>query len=64
MSIDLKRMNKIEIDEKNMYAVCEPYVIFSQLQHEAMKRGLYMMVPGGGAQVSVVNNVTGAGFSP
>lgn len=64
LSIDLKRMNKIEIDEKNMYAVCEPYVIFSQLQHEAMKRGLYMMVPGGGAQVSVVNNVTGAGFSP
>lgn len=64
ISIDLKRMNKIEIDEKNMYAVCEPYVIFSQLQHEALKRGLYMMVPGGGSQVSVVNNVTGAGYSP
>ncbi|MBM2831600.1 MAG: GlcD [Dehalococcoidia bacterium] len=64
ISIDLKRMNKIEIDDRNMYAVCEPYVIFSQLQHEAMKRGLYMMVPGGGAQVSVVNNVTGAGYSP
>jgi len=31
LSIDLKRMNKIEIDERNMYAVCEPYVIFSQL---------------------------------
>jgi FAD/FMN-containing dehydrogenase len=64
ISIDLKRMNKLEIDDRNMYALCEPYAIFSQLQHEAMKRGLYMMVPGGGSQVSVVNNVTGAGFSP
>ena len=33
--LDLRRMNRIiEINEKNMYAVVEPYVISSQLQAE------------------------------
>jgi glycolate oxidase len=33
IQIDLRRMNRIlEVDEKNMYAVIEPYVINSQLQ--------------------------------
>ena len=33
-------MNKIiDIDEKNMFAVIEPYVTAAQLQAEAMKRG-------------------------
>jgi FAD/FMN-containing dehydrogenase len=47
--LDLKRMNDLEIDEENMYAVVGPGVIYSQLQEEAMKRGLYTTVPGGGA---------------
>ena len=39
--IDLRRMNHIiEINEKNMYAVVEPYVISSELQAELFKRGL------------------------
>lgn len=41
VQIDLRRMNRIlEIDEKNMYAVVEPYVCGAELQAEAMKRGL------------------------
>ena len=36
--LDLRRMNRIlEIDEKNMFAVVEPYVIGAQLQAEVMK---------------------------
>ena len=41
IKIDLRRMNRIvEINEKNMYAVVEPYVIGAQLQAELMKKGL------------------------
>jgi len=39
--IDAKRMNKVEIDEKNMYAIIETYVSHTQLSAEAMKRGLF-----------------------
>ena len=35
VKLDLRRMNRIlEINEKNMYVVVEPYVIFAQLQAE------------------------------
>jgi len=50
--VDTKRMNKMEIDEKNMYAIIEPYVTHAQLHAEAMKRGLHMGVTGSGAQGS------------
>ncbi len=41
ISVDLRRMNKIiDIDEKNMVAVIEPYAVAGQIQAEAMKRGL------------------------
>jgi len=43
--IDTKRMNKVEIDEKNMCAVVEPYVSLAQVQAEAMKRGLFIGTP-------------------
>ncbi len=62
--IDLKRMNELYIEEKNMYAVLGPGVIYSQLQEEAMKRDLYITVPGGGGQVSVIANLITAGWSP
>jgi glycolate oxidase len=62
--IDLKRMDKLEIDEEQMYAVVEPGTIYSQLQEEAMQRGLYITVPGGGSQVSVIANHINCGFSP
>ena len=64
MIIDLKRMTDLEIDEKNMYAVCQSGVIYSQLQEEAMKRGLYITVPGGGAQAAVIPNHLTWGLSP
>jgi len=47
--LDLRRMNRIiEINEKNMYAVVEPYVISAQLQAELMKRGFHFNVKGAG----------------
>ncbi len=53
--IDLRRMNKIiEINEKNMYAVVEPYVITAQLQAELMKRGFHLNVKGAGVNCSAM----------
>ncbi|MGD0486457.1 MAG: FAD-binding oxidoreductase [Syntrophorhabdales bacterium] len=53
--LDLRRMNRIlEINEKNMYAVVEPYVIAAQLQAELMKKGLNCNVNGGGAHTSAL----------
>jgi len=60
--IDPKRMNRLEIDKKNMCAIVEPYVTHVQLQAEAMKRGLYNNSPGAGQQTSVMaNNIWGDG---
>lgn len=53
--IDLRRMNRIiEINEKNMYAVVEPYVISAQLQAELMKRGLHFNIKGAGTNCSAM----------
>jgi len=54
--IDLKRMNNLEIDEKNMYAIIEPGIIYAHLQAEAMKKDLYTMLPAGGGGVGVIAN--------
>ena len=55
--IDPKRMDRIiELYEKNMHAVVEPYVCFAELQTEAMKKGLTCPTPLAGAQVSVLAN--------
>jgi glycolate oxidase len=65
--IDLRRMNKIvKIDEKNLYAVIEPYVTGAQLQVEIMKYGLNCHMPGAGPQVSPLASSTsmnGPGFT-
>ncbi len=65
--IDLRRMNNIvKIDEKNLYAVIEPYVSGSQLQVEIMKYGLNCHMPGAGPQVSPLASATsmnGPGFT-
>jgi len=59
VQIDLRRMNRIlEIDEKNMYAVVEPYIICTQLQVEAMKRGLNCHIVGAGANTSPLASCT------
>ncbi len=53
--LDLRRMNRIiEINEKNMYAVVEPYVISAQLQAELMKRGLHFNLKGAGTNCSAM----------
>ena len=53
--LDLRRMNRIiEINEKNMYAVVEPYVISAQLQAETMKRGLHLNLKGAGSNCSAM----------
>lgn len=55
--LDLRRMDRIlEIDEQNMFAVVEPYVVAAQLQAEAMKVGLNNHISGAGAGTSVLAN--------
>jgi len=62
--IDLKRMNKLWLDDKNMYAILEPGVTYAQLHGEILKRGLIACMPGGGGGVSVLANtfVNGMGL--
>ena len=53
IQLDMRRMDRIlEIDEKNMFAVIEPYVIGATLQAEAMKLGLNTHITGAGASCS------------
>jgi glycolate oxidase len=53
--LDLRRLNKIiEINEKNMYAVVEPYVISAELQAELMKRGFNFCIKGAGTNCSAM----------
>ena len=55
VQLDLRRMNRIiDIDEKNRFAIVEPYVICAQLQAEVMKRGLNINIIGAGSSTSVV----------
>ncbi len=55
IKLDLRRMNRIiEINEKSMYAVVEPYVIGAQLQAELMKRGLNCNLTGAGSNCSAL----------
>jgi hypothetical protein len=62
--IDLKRMNKMWLDEKNMFVVLEPAITFAQMHGETLKRGLIGCLPGGGGGVSVLANtlVNGMGL--
>ena len=55
IKLDMRRMNRIiEINEENMYAVVEPYVIHAQLQAELMKRGFTCNVNGAGGITSAM----------
>jgi glycolate oxidase len=58
----MRRMNRIlEIDEKNMYAVIEPYINGATLQAEAMRRGFSTNIQGSGCSCSPLASVTGHG---
>ncbi|MFX1571745.1 MAG: FAD-binding oxidoreductase [Promethearchaeota archaeon] len=65
--LDLRRMNRIvKIDEKNLYAVIEPYVSGAQLQAELMKYNLNCHMPGAGPMVSPLashTSMNGPGFT-
>jgi len=53
--LDLRRMDRIlEIDEKNMFAVVEPFVSCHKLQLEANKLGLYIGKPEVGYSGNVI----------
>ena len=53
--IDLRRMNRIiEINEKSMYAVVEPYVLYATLHAECIKRGLNCNITGAGSNCSAL----------
>ena len=54
--IDFKRMTRLEMDERNMYAIIEPNVTHAQVQAEAMKVGLFNGVPLVGAHMSALAN--------
>lgn len=59
VQIDLRRMNRIlEINEEDMYAVIEPYVVWSTLQAETMKRGLNCVTIGAGGNCSALASIT------
>lgn len=53
ITLDMRRMDHIlQIDEKNQYAVIEPYVTGATLQAEAMKVGLNTTIIGAGSSCS------------
>jgi len=54
--IDLKRMDYLAIDEKNMFVTLEPGIIYAQLMAELTKRDLVIQSVGGGGFSSVVAN--------
>jgi glycolate oxidase len=57
--LDLRRMNRlIELNEKDMYAVVEPYVVWAQIQAEAMRKGLNCVTIGAGSCTSALANCT------
>ncbi|OHE64666.1 MAG: hypothetical protein A2Y36_12190 [Treponema sp. GWA1_62_8] len=65
VQLDMRRMRSIEIDEKNMIAIVEPYAIGAVVQAEAMKVGLTLNVPGVGCSSSPLASTAGwVGFGP
>lgn len=65
IQIDMRRMNRIiEINEKSLYAVVEPYVTCSQLQGVLMKKGFNMNMAGAGAGTSALPVTAHMGTGP
>lgn len=59
LSIDMRRMNRIiDVDEKNMIAVFEPYVAFGQLTNACIKKGVRPYNIGAGPSASPLANAT------
>src|SRR5665647_127307 len=65
IQLDMRRMKGIEIDEKNMIAIIEPYAIGATVQAEAMKVGLNCNMAGVGCSSSTLAGTAGwVGFGP
>lgn len=62
--IDLKRHNEFEIDEKHFFFNVGSGVTLAALQQEALNKGAYTVIGGGGAQCSAICNLIGDGWSP
>jgi hypothetical protein len=63
IQVDLRRMNRIlDIDEKNLFAVVEPYVTAGQLQGELMRRGLCCNIIGAGANTTAFTAAKYTGY--
>jgi glycolate dehydrogenase FAD-linked subunit len=55
IQVDMRRLNRIiEINEKSMYAVVEPYVTCALLQAEVMKKGFTVHMIGAGCNTSAM----------
>jgi glycolate oxidase len=67
VQLDLRRMDRMrELNERDMYAVVEPYFIWARLQAESMKRGLNCSIIGAGSNTSPLASCTsmeGAGYN-
>jgi FAD/FMN-containing dehydrogenase len=64
VQVDLRRMDRIlDIDERNMIVVVEPYACGGQVRAEAMKRGLNVHMISAGAGVSPLASACAA-FGP
>lgn len=62
--IDMKRMNDFEFDEKHLSVNVGSGVILSSIQQEALDKGAYTVIGGGGGQCSAIANLIGDGWSP
>lgn len=62
--IDLKRHNEFDIDEKHFYFNVGSGCTLASLQQEALNKGAYTVIGGGGAQCSAICNLIGDGWSP
>lgn len=59
LQVDMRRMNRIvKLDDRNMYAIVEPYVTCRELAVEASKKGLTCHIIGAGSQTSVLASVS------
>lgn len=65
IQMDMRRMRNIEIDERNMVVIVEPYAIGAVVQAEAMKVGCVINMPGVGCSSSPLASTAGwVGFGP
>ena len=65
IQLDMIRMDNVEIDAKNMMAICEPFAVGGTVQVEAMKNGLNCNIAGVGCSSSTLAGTSGwVGFGP